>query len=118
LGVLGGGMLALLPGPDDAQPVANVDHKHLPNKEFVGKDGGAPKAKDKGPAKKDKGKGIETPKGSAGLLPRRALLISIDNYLYLNSVHYGSSRSQNYAGSSIAALTATFPNPPLRIPAT
>lgn len=92
--------------------------KDLARKDLVAADiAPTDKDKEKKVGKKDKGGKPIEPKG-AGLLPRRALLISVDNYLYLNSVHYGSARSERYPGSSPSALAATFPNPPLRIPAT
>jgi hypothetical protein len=109
---------------DVEPPLGNADrpnHGDRPKKDLgkkgltAKKDPPVKNSEKKLPRKDRTGKPIE--KG-AGLLPRRALLISVDNYLYLNSVHYGSVRSERYPGSSPAALAASLPNPPLRIPAT
>jgi hypothetical protein len=129
-----GGTAELWPvNPEDPVELVNADHpvvgKDQGGKDVVAKGDGAKDAvaKDKKPPaqkdeglKKDKDAVVAKPppvKGP-GLLPRRALLISVDNYLYLNSVSYGSGRTDSYPGSSIAALAAAFPNPPLRVPAT
>jgi hypothetical protein len=50
--------------------------------------------------------------------PRRALLINVNNYLYLNSLHYGSPQSKYYPGSSTAAIADRMTRRPLNIPAT
>ncbi|MCS7045638.1 MAG: caspase family protein, partial [Gemmataceae bacterium] len=50
--------------------------------------------------------------------PRRALLISINNYWLLNPVHYGSPPSQGYPGSSGATLANRLSNAPMYFPAT
>ncbi|MFO0864104.1 MAG: caspase family protein [Gemmataceae bacterium] len=56
--------------------------------------------------------------GTAGLFPRRALLINVNNYLFLNSAHYGSKREPGYPGSSTKVLTDQLSQPPMYFPAT
>lgn len=51
--------------------------------------------------------------------PRRALLVSVNNYLMFNTVHYGSGRDSfrgGYPGSSTGALRDFFQRPPLYFP--
>jgi hypothetical protein len=83
----------------------------------VGKDGIVkdPVGKDKKPPVKDKDKGGKPPVGEKfGKMPRRALLINVCNYLYLNRVDPGS-KSQS---TSLTALKDRgLSNPPLSIPA-
>jgi hypothetical protein len=53
--------------------------------------------------------------------PRRALLISVNNYLFYNTVQYGSEMNavvQGYPGSSTAVLRDRFTRPPMNFPAT
>jgi Caspase domain len=53
--------------------------------------------------------------------PRRALLISVNNYLFYNTVHYGSEVNelvQGYPGSSTKVLRDRFTRPPMNFPAT
>ena len=52
--------------------------------------------------------------------PRRALLISVNNYLFYNTVHYGSEMNslvQGYPGSSTAVLRDRLTRPPMNFPA-
>ncbi len=56
-----------------------------------------------------------------GLFPRRALLISVNNYLMFNTVHYGSAQDQfkgGYPGSSTGVLRDRLARPPMYFPAT
>jgi Caspase domain len=91
-------------------------------------DGGRPAAdKDKGDVrppsddgKKDKDKKPPPPKDKDrkkdGLFPRRALLISVNNYLMFNPVHYGSPRDpfkNGYPGSSTGVLRDRLTSPPM-----
>src|SRR5262249_14368427 len=95
------------------------------------------KARDKGPADKrpkDKGtdKGpsdktadkVKPPPPGDGLHPRRALLISVCNYLYANTVHYGDEadhdpkglrKGKAYPGSSTSALKFFMESPPMKM---
>ncbi|HZZ81127.1 MAG TPA: caspase family protein [Gemmataceae bacterium] len=69
--------------------------------------------------KKDKAK--KGPIFSNGPFPRRALLISVNNYLMFNTVHYGSpadSFKNGYPGSSTAVLRDRLTRPPMYFPAT
>jgi len=50
--------------------------------------------------------------------PRRALLINVDNYLFLNSLNYGKPQSKFYPGSSTAAIADRMTRRPLNMPAT
>ena len=63
-------------------------------------------------------KGPKTPPAVAGLFPRRALLINVNNYLFLNSAHYGSKREPGYPGSSSKVLADQLSQPPMYFPAT
>jgi hypothetical protein len=61
-----------------------------------------------------------TPIFSNDQFPRRALLISVNNYLFYNTVHYGSKVDelvQGYPGSSTAVLRDRFTRPPMNFPA-
>jgi hypothetical protein len=63
----------------------------------------------------------KTPVFTNDPFPRRALLISVNNYLFYNTVHYGSgvnSLVQGYPGSSTAVLRDRFTRPPMNFPAT
>src|SRR6185503_1691096 len=55
-----------------------------------------------------------------GYFPRRALLISVNNYLFANSLHYGSMQSDrpSYPGSSISVLARQLSLRPFWMPAT
>ncbi len=81
--------------------------KKVVTKKDSGKDGSA---KD-GPAKKNFGNDP---------FPRRALLISVNNYLMWSTVHYGSppDPSRKYPGSSTATLRDRLTRPPMNFPAT
>jgi hypothetical protein len=60
------------------------------------------------------------PKKDGGF-PRRALLISVNNYLMFNTVHYGSGQDSfkgGYPGSSTAVLRDRLARPPMYFPAT
>ncbi len=74
------------------------------------------------PPKKGNGNNTQkkkTPSGlSKGAFPRRALLISISNYLFLNTVDYGSNSEQGYPGSSTGVLRDQLQRPPMNFPAT
>ncbi len=51
--------------------------------------------------------------------PRRALLVSVNNYLMFNTVHYGSGRDSfrgGYPGSSTGALRDYLQRPPMYFP--
>jgi hypothetical protein len=53
--------------------------------------------------------------------PRRALLISVNNYLMFNTVHYGSAQDafkRGYPGSSTGVLRDRLTRPPMNFPAT
>jgi hypothetical protein len=106
---------------EDEMPevVAVVKHEHGGNKDGGGvkeppvslKD--PAKGKDKKPPIKDKGVKTPTPE-KFGKMPRRALLINVCNYLYLNRVDPGSKGQS----TSLAALTHRgLSNPPLNVPA-
>jgi hypothetical protein len=61
------------------------------------------------------------PKFTNDPFPRRALLISVNNYLMFNTVHYGSAQDQfkgGYPGSSTAVLRDRLGRPPMYFPAT
>ena len=69
----------------------------------------------KGEDKKEgKGKPVGLP-GGKDVMPRRALLINVNNYLYLNSVHYGSPQAATYPGSSTGALADQLQRPPMKV---
>ncbi|MCI0680822.1 MAG: hypothetical protein L0Y71_01850 [Gemmataceae bacterium] len=55
---------------------------------------------------------------TAGLFPRAALLINVNNYWVLNPVHYGNSPSVGYPGSSTSVLANRLANAPMYFPAT
>jgi hypothetical protein len=67
--------------------------------------------------KKDKANPKKTPIAHDAY-PRRALLINVDNYLFANSLHYGSPRFEKYPGSSTAVLKDQLSRAPMHIPAT
>jgi hypothetical protein len=50
--------------------------------------------------------------------PRRALLINVNNYWMLNTIHYGSPPSAGYPGSSTSELARRLSIPPMYFPAT
>jgi hypothetical protein len=88
-------------------------------------DGSPPKKTDKAPPfvtpKTDKGtKGTKDGKRPAPFsndpFPRRALLISVNNYLMFSTVHYGSARDSSYPGSSTGALRDLLSRPPMNFP--
>jgi hypothetical protein len=58
------------------------------------------------------------PKANKELFPRAALLINVNNYWVLNPVHYGSSQSAGYPGSSTSVLANRLANAPMYFPAT
>jgi hypothetical protein len=70
--------------------------------------------------KEVKKEGPKTPSGPE-YFPRRALLISVNNYLFYNTVHYGSEVNaffNGYPGSSTAVLRDRLTRPPMNFPAT
>lgn len=85
------------------------------------KQGGTPTADGKPASETDKKKpGGKKPAGPE-LFPRRALLISVNNYLMFNTVHHGSPEgafSSTYPGSSTGALRRRLSLPPMNFPAT
>lgn len=103
LGGLGTTILEWTPGADDPAEVAD---KHPDGKQLVIVQNGNPKGKPKG--KDQKGPA----KGKYGAMPRRALLVNVSNYLYLNRVDQGRSTS-----TSLSALkNHGISNAPLNIP--
>jgi hypothetical protein len=82
------------------------------------------KAKKDGPkdlAKKDGAK--PNPKFTNDPFPRRALLISVNNYLMFNTVQYGgdqdmTANKDRYPGSSTAVMRDRLTRPPMNFPAT
>lgn len=75
----------------------------------------------KGPTKKGptkKGPSVTPTKGGSNLFPRRALLVSVNNYLMFNTLNYGSPRDRTYPGSSTRVLADQLTRPPLYFPAT
>lgn len=97
----------------DKNSVAQTDKSKTPEMDkrpVVPKsDGVKPPEKKPGPNK--------TPKNQE-LFPRRALLINVNNYWLLNSVHYGSAQSAGYPGSSTSVLASRMSNAPMYFPAT
>jgi hypothetical protein len=90
--------LIIAPPPD-----GNKDQpkKKTPNKDVV---------------KTDKGK---KPTFTNDPFPRRALLISVNNYLMFNTVHYGSPQDgARYPGSSTAVMRDRLTRPPMNFPMT
>lgn len=81
-----------------------------------------PNKKKTPPAKKDSVVKDGLPKKTFGSepFPRRALLISVNNYLMWNTVHYGSApdpgRIPPYPGSSTAVLRDRLSRPPMNFP--
>ncbi|MBI1830019.1 MAG: caspase family protein [Planctomycetes bacterium] len=58
---------------------------------------------------------------SDGAFPRRALLINVNNFMFYDTVHYGSdakSVSRDYPGSSTSVLRDRLMNSPMNFPAT
>lgn len=84
--------------------------KDPPKKTFV------PKKKDL--AKKEGAKPSPSP-FSNDPFPRRALLISVNNYLMFSTVHYGSGQDSvkgGYPGSSTAVVRERLTRPPMNFP--
>jgi hypothetical protein len=52
------------------------------------------------------------------LFPRRALAISVSNYLLANPLHYGVPRSKTYPGSSVRAVLTELGNFHMKVPNT
>jgi hypothetical protein len=101
--------------PKKEQPNKEPPKKEQPKKEPP-KDGPRKDPPKKEPPKKDPPKKEappEPPVRSAGLFPRRALAISVNNYLFLNPINYGSP---NRPGHSVRTLLERFTSG-LRIPA-
>ena len=68
---------------------------------------------------KDKKDGKKTTGFSNDPFPRRALLISVNNYLMFNGVHYGSGQDSfkgGYPGSSTGVLRDRLSRPPMNFP--
>ena len=105
------------PKEDDGPPLPIAQDApkkdNAPGKDFVGKDLGVKDrpAKDKD-KKLGKDKVVVGPKGG-GLLPRRALLINVNNYLYLNSLDHANKSRVSLSGLQ----DFVFTNPPLKVPA-
>jgi hypothetical protein len=62
--------------------------------------------------------GVKTP-FSSDPFPRRALLISVNNYLMFNTVHYGSAPDSfkgGFPGSSTAVIRERLTRPPMNFP--
>lgn len=95
------------PPEETEKPKKPLPKKDLPKKVFPKKD----------VTKKD---GIKTPSPfSNDPFPRRALLISVNNYLMFNPVHYGSGQDMfkgGYPGSSTAVLRDRLTRPPMYFP--
>jgi len=95
------------PKTDDAPKKPADGTKPPPFKDLVKKD-----TKD---GKKD---GKKSP-FTSDPFPRRALLISVNNYLMFNTVHYGSGRDSfkgGFPGSSTAILRERLAAPPMHFP--
>jgi len=122
-------------GPDngiDKKKPASVDEKEKKNPPDTPitpmdppKDDPPPKKKKDLPKKKPndevKKEEPKKPVFSDGAFPRRALLINVNNYLFYDTVHYGSdykSVSADYPGSSTAVLRDKLMKPPMNFPAT
>jgi hypothetical protein len=98
----------------EASPPAKIDglptESDPPSKTDVAKKTEADLPKQKAPAK-----AVEE------VFPRRALLISVSNYLLFNPLHYGNPRDLppgKYPGSSTGVLVDTMNRRPLNIPGT
>jgi hypothetical protein len=109
-------------GSGEAKTQRNPDGPESPDPEPPKKKGGlltgGKKKNVDPPTTTKKGGPRTTPAGTAGLFPRRALLINVNNYLFLNSAHYGSKREPGYPGSSTKVLTDQLSQPPMYFPAT
>ena len=88
-------------------------------------DGGKPKA-DSGRPKtdstrpRDGTKVVKAPAKKPGdePFPRRALFISVNDYLYANPLHFGAGPYRTFPGASTWAVRTLFGNVPLRVPNT
>ncbi len=98
-----------------------------PGKDAAKKDGDKDKKKfKKDDSKRDKKEGpFKKPVFTNDPFPRRALLISVNNYLMFNTVHYGSPEGafppkdkMIFPGSSTGALRERLARPPMYFPAT
>jgi hypothetical protein len=101
--------------PPKKDPPKKEVLKKNPKKEPPKKD---PEKKD--PEKKDPEIVKKTPPKGPEVFPRRALLISVNNYLYYNTVHYGSELNafyNGYPGSSTGVLRDRLTRPPMNFPA-
>jgi hypothetical protein len=81
------------PAKNDS-PKKDTPKKEVPKKDGPPKDNPRTDPPKKTPSKKDppkKEKPTDPPVVSTGMFPRRVLAISINNYLYLNPINYGSS---------------------------
>jgi hypothetical protein len=59
----------------------------------------------------------ETPKGPRDeLFPRRALFISINDYLYANPLNFGAGPRPGFPGSNTATLQQLLGGPPMKFP--
>jgi hypothetical protein len=97
--VYSGGLPTLLSGGDAEEAEAAKDEQSA-------KDAKGGKAKDKALAKDKKGQAG----AGGGPTPRRALIIGVNNYLYLNSVHNGKDE-----GRITGLPDFVLANPPLKI---
>jgi len=101
--------------PKQEQPKKDSPKKEQPKKEQP-KEGPRKDPPKKDPPKKDPPKkeaSPEPPVRSTGLFPRRALAISVNNYLFLNPISYGSNDGK---GHSVRTLLERFTSG-LRVPA-
>lgn len=121
---LGPQLRDLFQGKSRMEPIAQNDGGEVDNTDKPATTKSAETNTDKGtePRKKKtpfKGNGpVVKGKGNKELFPRAALLINVNNYWVLNQVHYGSSQSAGYPGSSTSVLANRFANAPMYFPAT
>lgn len=104
---LGPQLHELFPGKPTEEPIAENNGAR-----------GGPAANAGERGKRTKGKAAGAGNQGKELFPRAALLINVNNYWVLNPVHYGSSQSAGYPGSSTSVLANRFANAPMYFPAT
>lgn len=103
------------PPPKKTPPKKNPPKKEPPKTDVPKKD----PPKDGDVVKKELPK--KPPLFTNDPFPRRALLVSVNNYLFYNTVHYGNEAKAlraDYPGSSTGVLRDRFSRPPLNFPAT
>jgi hypothetical protein len=83
-------------------------------------DGSKPKADSGRPPKTDGTKVVKVPpkRPRDEPFPRRALFISVNDYLFANPLHFGNQPFRNFPGASTSAVRTLFGNLPLRFPNT